>query len=85
MQNVPSRYERNAEATLLIGPELHDLHAVRAENCQRYLIWLIRAFLSLLDNRTHGSEQYLPFDSTSPRRGVVDRAGRQDQDENTDE
>ena len=70
VQNVLAGYKGNAEASLFIRLELCDLDTIPTEDRQRRLIRLVGAFLTLLDDRTHGSDQYLPFDSTAPRRGL---------------
>ena len=75
----------NAEASLFIRLELCNLDTIPTEDRQRRLIRLVGAFLTLLDDRTHGSNQYLPFDSTAPRRGAVNRAGGEDEDQYTNQ
>src|SRR5687768_7702248 len=70
VQDVFARHEQNLEASLFVGLNLSDPDAILAEDRQCCLIRLVGAFLSLLDDGTHRSEEHLSFDSTSPRRGA---------------
>ena len=85
MQNILARHERNVEAAAFIRLELSDLYPAQALDRQRGLIRLVGTFLSRLDDGAHRPEEHLPFDSTAPRRGAIDGAGRKHKDQYTNE
>src|SRR5512138_1415380 len=83
MQDVVPWHEWDTEVTLCIRLDLCDLYATRAFDRQCGLILSVGTCLPLLHNGTRWSNEHLPFDSTAPRRGAVEGASCQDQDQYT--
>ena len=66
-QDVFPWCERDLEPALFIRLDLDDLPTIGAEYCQNGLIRLIGAFLTLLNDRAHRTDEYLAFDAAVGR------------------